>query len=169
MRLFTRSSLLLLVLAPLASETSWAQDKRVEPKVVLDLEKPAPSDNAFHSQRFGLTCRSSGDGYRVLDRPSSIVELMGAPVELIRIRRYDRRWTSPDEVRNHVIKLLQMRTGEVYRYEPWPEMVLSDIVATIQFSDKVKGTLEESGGHVCFSDHSNSVSWVRLSRPEADR
>jgi hypothetical protein len=83
----------------------------------------------------------------------------------VRIRSYGSRWKTPDEVRNHVIRLLETRTAEVYQYEPWAEMVYDDMVAIVQFSDKSEGTLAESGGHVCLSDRRHSVIWARV-KPE---
>ncbi len=157
--------LVVFVLVPLVSQNSWTQAMSPQPKVVLDLEKPGPAINSFSRARFGMACRSSkdkGGQYRALDKPASIIGLMGAPVEVVTIRRYGHGWKSPEDVRNYVVKLLKARTGTIYQYEPWAEIVYSDIVATVQFSDKTGGILEESGGHVCFSDHSHSTSWVRV-------
>jgi hypothetical protein len=39
----------------------------------------------------------------------------------------------------------------------------ADIIATVQFSDHTEGTLEVSGVHVCFSNHSRSALWLRAS------
>jgi len=49
---------------------------------------------------------------------------------------------------------------EVYDYEPWAEMTYENIVATVEFSDHTDGVLEDSSGHVCFSDHFRSVLWL---------
>jgi hypothetical protein len=167
----TRSSfaLLVLLLVLLASGRAWAQDKPAQsppqPKIVLDLEKSPADRKSFPLPIFGQTCHSSAEGarhFRVPDHPTSILELFGARVEVVKIRSYARGWKSPDEVRKHVSKLLQARTAEVSPGAYWAEMVYPDIVAMVQFSDKSEGTLEESRGHVCFIDHSHTAYWVRI-------
>lgn len=164
---WVRSSLLVLILVPPIAVSS-AQDKPTPTKVVMELEKSAVEPDSFVPRRFGLTCHSSKDNasrYHDLQHSASIVELFGSPVAVVRIRSYGCRWKTPDEVRNHVIRLLATRTTEVYQYEPWAEMVYDDMVAIVQFSDKSEGTLEESGGHVCLSDHRHAVIWARV-KPE---
>jgi hypothetical protein len=44
----------------------------------------------------------------------------------------------------------------------WDESVPLGIVATVEFSDRTRGVLEESGGHVCFSDYAGTVWWLRI-------
>ena len=73
-----------MALAALTARAGYAQDKTKEPKVVLELEKPAPSENSaatasegtkglVHSSTtvpFGKTqrtFRAPKDGYRSLD------------------------------------------------------------------------------------------------------
>jgi hypothetical protein len=175
-----------LALTALMARGGYAQDKSKDPKVVLDLEKPAPSENtgadapdsakgSVHlsaAAPFGKTCsafRSPKDGYRSLDGVASIADLIGAPIEVVKIRRYGPGQEKPDrdEVRKHVINLLKAQTAEVYRYEPWDEMVFTGLVAKIQFYDHTEGVLEESGGHVCFSDYTGLVWWTRIPPPAA--
>jgi hypothetical protein len=95
-------------------------------------------------------------------KPTSIAELMGAPIDVVKIRRYSPAWKNPDDVRNRITKLLKTQTAEVYVYEPWAEAAFADIIATVQFSDHTEGTLEVSGVHVCFSNHSRSALWLRV-------
>jgi hypothetical protein len=152
-------------IAILSSPTVHAQDKSPKPKVVLDLDKPARSNDQPVFERFGKTCDSykhEGSGYRVLDKAATIGELMGSPIKVVKIRRYGRGWKKPEDVRAEIAKLLERRTGEVYAYEPWDEMAYADIVATVQFSDDTEGTLEDSGAHVCFTDHSGTALWTRF-------
>ncbi len=164
-RLF-RSSLLILAVMLFHPPTISAQNKSNKsqpPKVVRDLEKAGPG-KVFPATRFGLTCQllgPRGSPVRNLEHPASISELLGAPVELLKIRRYGPAWQNFAEVRQHVIKLLETQTTAVYSYEPWDELVIADVVATLRFSDKSEGSLEESGGHVCFTDHSKSTVWIR--------
>jgi hypothetical protein len=171
----------LLALAALMVWVGNAQDKTKDPKVVLELEKPAPSEssaaNASEGTKgsvhlsaaapFGKTCSafsSPKDGYRSLDGPASIADLIGAPIEVVKIRRYGPGQEKPDrdEVRKHVLNLLKAQTAEVYRYEPWDETVFTGLVAKIQFYDHTEGVLEESGVHVCFSDYTELVWWTRI-------
>ncbi|MGA7622833.1 MAG: hypothetical protein WCA38_21690 [Candidatus Acidiferrales bacterium] len=171
-----------LMLAGLAASAGRVQDKQHDPKVVLDLEK-APSVNGSSAEEsgeakssarltplppFGKTCSAFAavkDGYRSLDQPVPIADLIGAPIEIVRVHRYGSGKEKPDreEARKHVIKVLNTPSAEISRYAPWDESVSADLVATFQFFDHTKGVLEESGGHVCFSDYSGLVWWTRAS------
>jgi hypothetical protein len=165
----TYSFFFALALAVLAPQTAYSQDKPKDPKVVLDLEKPAPTANSSRLGRFGNTCNPFNQTFGELGppanqpmKPTSIAELMGAPIDVVKIRRYSPAWKNPDDVRNRITKLLKTQTAEVYVYEPWAEAVFADIIATVQFSDHTEGTLEVSGVHVCFSNHSRSALWLRV-------
>src|SRR5580700_7523042 len=180
-----RRGFMVLALAALTARAGYAQDKTKEPKVVLELEKQAPSENSAANASedtkgsvhlsttvpFGKTCsafRAPKDGYRSLDGPASIADLIGAPIEVVKIRRYGgsgQEKPDRDEVRKHVINLLKMETAEVSRYEAWDEAVFIGLVAKIQFYDHTEGVLEESGGHVCFSDYTGLVWWTRIPPP----
>ncbi len=179
-----RYFLVLLALAALASRPAYAQDKNKDPKVVLELEKsppandsnakePAGTHGATHlwpGEPFGKSCSAFGapkDGYRNLDRPFSVNELFGAPIAVITIRRLGAFQEKPDreELRKHIVAVLSAQTTEVSRYEDWDEAVPLGIVATVQFSDRAKGVLEESSGHVCFSDYAGTVWWLRIPLP----
>jgi hypothetical protein len=160
-------------LAVLAPNCAHPQDKPQDPKVVLNLEKPASTDNSPHLGKFGQTCDpfnqkfgEHGPPANQPMKPTSIAELMGAPIDVVKIRRYSPAWKNPDDVRNLITKLLKTQTGEVYVYEPWDEAVFSDIIATVQFSDHTEGTLEVSSVHVCFSNHSRSALWLRVFPPK---
>jgi hypothetical protein len=62
--------------------------------------------------------------------------------------------------------VLEMRSSTGFSDGPyWDEFVFAGIVATIQFKDKTEGTLEESGGHICFTTHDQSVLWLRAGMP----
>ena len=158
-----------LVLAALASQTGYAQDKPREPKIVLKLEKPVSGGNPRGWEPFGATCKSlkpeNGKDQRSYhpgwDKPVSIAEWMGAPIEVVKIRRYGPGWKKPDDVRQRVASLLKTQSGEVSPYEDWDEFVFADIIATVQFSDHTEGTLEVSGVHVCFTTHSGMALWLR--------
>jgi hypothetical protein len=173
--------LVLVVLAAVAAQPSYAQDKTKDPKFVIDLEKPAPAnesklkepagtDGATHAPivpPFGKACSTWGaakDGYRNLDSPYSISELFGAPIEVITIRRLGpgQEKLDREELRKHIFTVLNAQTVEVSRYADWDESVPQGTVATIQFYDHTKGVLEESGGHVCFSDYAGTVWWLRI-------
>jgi hypothetical protein len=177
--------LVILALATLATPPNFAQDKNQdktkEPKVVLDLEKSPPANDAKAKESagadpsahfsiappFGKACSAFGaakDGYRNLDSPYSVSELFGAPIEVITVRRLGPGQEKPDreELRKRIITLLNARTTEVSRYADWDEWVPQGIVTTIQFYDRTKGVLEESGGHVCFSDYAGTVWWLRI-------
>ena len=67
-----------------------------------------------------------------------------------------------DELRKRVIAVLAAQTTEVSRYADWDEWVPQGIVTTVQYYDRTKGVLEESGGHVCFSDYAGTVWWLRI-------
>lgn len=96
------------------------------------------------------------------DKPISIAEWMGAPIKVVKIRRYGPGWKSPTDVRMRIVRLLQTQSGEVYPYEPWgDEAAFADIAATVQFSDHTEGALEISGVHVCFCTHSGTALWLR--------
>jgi len=148
---------------------------------VLELEKsppandstakdPATTDSSVRLtpvQPFGKACSAFGapkDGYRNFDRPYSVNELFGAPIAVIIIRRLGPFQEKPDreELRKHMVAVLAAQTTEVSRYEDWEEAVPLGIVATVQFSDRTKGVLEESAGHVCFSDYAGTVWWLRI-------
>ena len=116
---------------------------------------------------FGKACSAFGaakDGYRNLDSPYSISELFGAPIEVITIRRLGPGQEKPDreELRKHIMTVLNAQTVEVSRFADWDEAVPVGIVATTQFYDRTKGVLEESAGHVCFSDYAGTVWWLRI-------
>jgi hypothetical protein len=183
-----RSSQYFLVILALAIATAHSayaqdksQDKNKDPKVVLDLEKPSPANDSSAKnpssandaprsstvQPFGKACSAFGaakDGYRNFDRPFSVNELFGAPIAVITIRRLGAFQEKPDreELRKHIMTVLNAQTVEVSRYQDWDESVPLGIVATVQFYDRTKGVLEESGGHVCFSDYSGTVWWLRI-------
>ncbi len=165
--------LTLAMIAVLAARVGYSQDKTKDPKVVLDLEKSPPppaKDSIAAAEPFGKTCSaysSSKDGYRSLDDPTPIEDLVGAPIETIRVRRYGdgKDKVDKEEVRKQVEKVLKAETTEEYRYEPWDEAVSADLVANTQFFDHTKGVLEASGDHVCFSDYSGLVWWVRTTPP----
>jgi hypothetical protein len=164
------------------ASVSYAQDKQSGPKVELDLDKPAPaakdskseaagdakgSSPSTPGESFGKTCRASAatrDAYKNLDEPAAIADLIGAPIAIVRVRRVaaGKDKVDREEVRKQIIKLLNATTEEVSRYAPWDEPVPAGLVATIQFFDHSKGVLEESGGHVCFSDYSGLVWWTKL-------
>ena len=165
------SFLAVLVLAVLVSLPTYPQDKSQNPKVVLGLEKPTPTNNSPHLEKFGRTCDpfnqkvgKSGPPANRPMKPTSIAELMGAPMEVVKIRSYGPGWKNPEDVQNLITELLKTQTAEVYTYEPWAEAAFADIIATVQFSDHSEGTLEVSGVHVCFSDHSRSALWLRVFR-----
>jgi hypothetical protein len=171
----------ILALAAAAAQPTYAQDKMKDPKFVIDLEKPAPandpkpkepanSDAATHAPTappFGKACSAHGapkDGYRNFDSPVSISDLFGAPIEVITIRRLGPGQEKPDreELRKRITAVLNAQTTEVARYADWDEWVPQGIVATIQFYDHTKSVLEESGGHVCFSDYAGTLWWLRI-------
>ncbi len=173
---------LLAVLAlAAAAQLSYAQDKNKDPRVVVELDKrsqtndsnakePANSDGSTHlvsSEPFGKACSAAGaakDGYRNFEKPVTISELFGAPISVVIIRRLGPGQEKPDreELRKRIVAILNAQTTEVSRYEDWDESVWLGIVATIQFADRSKGVLEESGGHVCFSDYAGTVWWLRI-------
>ena len=176
--------LAILTLAAAAAQPNYAQDKTKDPKIVIDLEKPAPVNEskakepaspvgATHAPiapPFGKACSALGaakDGYRDFDSPVSISDLFGAPIEVITIRRLGVWQEKPDReaLRKHIMAVLNTQTVEVSRYADWDEAVPLGIVATIQFYDHTKGVLEESGGHVCFSDYSGTLWWLRIPVP----
>jgi len=181
--------LVILALAAAAAEPVSAQDKSQSknpdkskaPKIVFDLEKPAAGNDAkakesasaeasirlSPSEPFGKACTALGaakDGYRNLDSPYSVSELFGAPIEVITVRRLGpgQEKLDREELRKHIIAVLNAQTVEVSRYADWDEGVWQGIVTTIQFYDHSKGVLEESGGHVCFSDYAGTVWWLRI-------
>ena len=176
-----RHLLVILAVAAVAAQPNYAQEKTKDPKFVIDLEKPAPAneskakepaapDSSTHASiapPFGKACSAFGaakDGYRNFDSPVSISDLFGAPIEIITIRRLGLGPEKPDreELRKHIIAVLNARTTEVSRYADWDEWVPQGIVTTVQYYDRTKGVLEESGGHVCFSDYAGTVWWLRI-------
>jgi hypothetical protein len=176
--------LVFLALAAVAAQPNYAQDKTKDPKFVIDLETPAPANDSKAKQPvntdstvhapimppFGKACSALGaakDGYRDFDSPVSISDLFGAPIEVITIRRLGVWQEKPDReaLRKHIMAVLNTQTVEVSRYADWDEAVPLGIVATIQFYDHTKGVLEESGGHVCFSDYSGTLWWLRIPVP----
>ncbi len=164
--------LVFVVLALVVSaQSGCAQDKSQGPKIVVELEKPVAGDNPRGWLRpFGATCKSvkqenekpRASYHPGWDKPISIAEWMGAPIEVVKIRRYGRGWKNVDDVRERVASLLKTQSGEVYPYEPWDEYVFQDIVATLQFSDQVEGAMEASGVHVCFTTHAGTALWLRV-------
>jgi hypothetical protein len=147
-----------------------AQDKPEKPKIVFELEKPAPRDNSspFVFDTFGKTCNpfdlrvSEHSENPPWNKSASILEAAGAPIDVIKIRRYGSGWKNRDDVQKFVAKLLKAQTMEFSRYEPWDEAVFADIFATVQYSDHSEGVLEVSNVHVCFSDHSRHALWLRV-------
>jgi hypothetical protein len=170
-------------LGGLGAVHGYSQEKQKDPKVVLDLEKPsaehdsdaggadgAKGSHLVAAEPFGKSCSAFGkskEGYRSLDGVASIAGLIGAPIEVVRVRRYGSGHDKVDreEVRKHVLNLLAEETSEEYRYEPWDEAVFVGLVAKIQFFDHTEGVLEESGNHVCFSDFNGQVWWTRIPPP----
>ena len=177
----SRYFLVILTLAAAAAQPNYAQDKTKDPKIVLDLEKPSPADESnakspaspndasrpSTARPFGKACSAAGaakDGYRNFDSPYSISELFGAPIEVITIRRLGPGQEKPgrEELRKRITAVLNAQTTEVSRYQDWDEWVPQGLVVTIQFYDRTKSVLEESGGHVCFSDYAGTVWWLRI-------
>lgn len=167
--------------APPGSAQDKSQDKNKDPRVVVELDKrppandanakkPASSDGATNlspDEPFGKACSAFGapkDGYRNFDRPFSVNELFGAPIAVVIIRRLGsgQEKLDHDELRKRIVAVLSAETTEVSRYVEWDEFVPLGIVATIQFSDRTRGVLEESGGHVCYSDYAGTVWWLRI-------
>jgi hypothetical protein len=179
---FFLSILALATLAvPCACAQDKSQDKNKDPRVVVELEKKPPTSdsnpkepvgadgkaNLSPAEPFGKACSAAGapkDGYRNFDRPFSINELFGAPIAVVIIRRLgaSNEKSDRDELRKHIVAVLTAQTTEVSRYVEWDEWVPLGIVATVQFSDRSKAVLEESGGHVCFSDYAGTVWWLRI-------
>jgi hypothetical protein len=174
----------ILTLAALAAQPNHAQDKTKDPKLVIDLEKPSPANDpkvkepasadatahASIAPPFGKACSAFGapkDGYRDFESSVSISDLFGAPIEVITVRRLEpgQEKLDREEVRRHIMTVLSAQTTEVSRYADWDEAVPQGIVATIQFYDHSKAVLEESGGHVCFSDYSGTLWWLRIPVP----
>ena len=156
---------------PLA-RVGYSQGKSKDPKIILELEKsPPPEKNPEPiAEPFGKTCSAFApprDGYRNFDDPVSIEDLIGAPIETIRVRRYNDAKDKPDkeEARKQIEKILKSETTEESRYEPWDEAVSASLIAKTEFFDHTKGVLEASGEHVCFSDYSGLVWWVRTTPP----
>ena len=173
--------LALAAAAPPGYAQDKSQDKNKDPKVVVELEKrsptndsnakePAGADGTTHllpAEPFGKACGAVGaakDGYRNFDRPISINELFGAPIAVVIIRRLGafEKERDRDELHKHIVTVLSAQITEVSRYQDWDEAVPVGIVATVQFFDRTKGVLEESGGHVCFSDYAGTVWWLRI-------
>ncbi|MGA7555533.1 MAG: hypothetical protein WBW54_17440 [Candidatus Acidiferrales bacterium] len=164
--------LALAVIATLATRPSHSQNKPKDPKIILDLEKsPPPEKNSVAApEPFGKTCSAFApprDGYRNFDDPVAIEDLIGAPIETLRVRRYGDAHEKVDkeEARKQVEKVLKSETTEESRYEPWDEAFFANLVAKTEFFDHTKGVLEASGEHVCFSDYSGLVWWVRTTPP----
>lgn len=166
--------LTLAMIAVLAARVGYSQGKPKDMKVVLDLEKlppPPAKDSIVAAEPFGKVCSAFApprDGYRNFDDPVAIEDLIGAPIETFRVRRYGdgKEKVDKEEVRKQIEKVLKAQTTEESRYEPWDEAVFVDLVASTQFFDHTKGVLEASGNHVCFSDYSGLVWWVRTT-PES--
>ena len=167
-----KAFLALLALATLATGPGHSQSKPKDPKIILELEKsPPPEKNPEPiAEPFGKTCSAFApprDGYRNFDDPVAIEDLVGAPIETIRIRRYGdgKEKADKEEVRKQIEKILKAETTEESRYEPWDEAVSANLIAKTEFFDHTKGVLEASGNHVCFSDYSGLVWWVRTTPP----
>jgi hypothetical protein len=181
----SRRILVLLALSVAAARPTRAQDKNQDknkdPKVVVELDKRSPSndsnakksassDGTAHfspDEPFGKACSAFGatkDGYRNFDKPVSVNDLFGAPIAVVIIRRLglNQEKLDRDELRKRVIAVLAAQTTEVSRYADWDEWVPQGIVTTVQYYDRTKGVLEESGGHVCFSDYAGTVWWLRI-------
>jgi hypothetical protein len=158
--------LVLAVLAPrLRPEQTPKPKSRPRPR------KTNPTNDSPHLEKFGKTCDpfnqkfgKSGPPANRPMKPTSIAELMGAPIEVVNIRSYGPGWKNPEDVQNLITKLLKTQTSGVYTYEPWAEAAFAASIATVQFSDHSEGTLEVSGVHVCFSDHSRLALWLRVFR-----
>jgi len=177
----SRYFLVILTLAASAAQPNYAQDKTKDPKIVIDLEKPSPPDESntknpanpndpprpSTAQPFGKACSAAGaakDGYRTLDQPYTISDLFGAPIAVIIVRRLGAGQEKPDreELRKRIFAVLSAQTTEVSRYQDWDEWVPQGLVVTIQYYDRTKSVLEESAGHVCFSDYAGTVWWLRI-------
>ncbi len=175
LRNWRRGIYAMLALAALTvpiARVGYSQSKTKDPKVILDLDKtPPPAKDSIESpEPFGKTCSAFApprDGYRNFDDPVAIEDLIGAPIETLRVRRYGDAHEKVDkeEVRKQVEKVLKSETTEESRYEPWDEAVSANLIAKTEFFDHTKGVLEASGNHVCFSDYSGLVWWVRTTPP----
>jgi hypothetical protein len=116
---------------------------------------------------FGEACKAfnSTEGpNRRLDKPVPIADLFGAPIAVVKIRRYDASLHKPElsEARARVAKLLHAQTDGIDRGILWSEAAFAGLVAITEFPDHTQGVLEESGGHVCFSDHAGTVWYLRI-------
>jgi hypothetical protein len=116
---------------------------------------------------FGEACKafnSTPAPDRRLDKPVPIAELFGASIAIVKIRRYYAPLQNSDlpEVRARVARILHAQTDDIARGILWSEAAFTGLVATTEFSDHTRGVLEESGGHVCFSDHAGTVWYLRI-------
>ena len=170
MRRNSQSILLVFMLAVLASRPGYPQDRFRDPRVVIDLEKPHSGQSPPGLLApFGASCKTVKENTKEpssyhpgWDKPISVSEWMGAPIKVVKVRRYGPGWKSRADVRVRIVRVLKTQSGEVYPYRPWDEAAFADIVATVQFSDHTKGALEVSGVHVCFCTHSGTVLWLRV-------
>jgi hypothetical protein len=159
------ASLLALFVAFSIGATAPAQQKSPQPKILIEAKAPTSYVGGIMPMTFGSTCHATSDAkspYLGTYKPVTIADLLAEPVAIVKVTAYGTRWTSPDEIRGRLLQVLVAGADAPLPYEPWDEGVFPDIVATIQFADKKRGTFEESGGHVCFTDPSGAVIWTRV-------
>ena len=150
-------------LVALSGASGLSQEKLTQPKVVF--EKNAAAPVTLMRSAFGHTCKATGPAtksYKSMHGAFTVAQVLGAPIAAVKIRSYPARVKQKD-IQDWVLKTLATKVDEPpMSYEPWDEWVRTDIVATIQFADKKQGAFEESTWHVCLTDDSGAVWWMRI-------
>jgi hypothetical protein len=141
------------------------QGKMTRPKIIFAKHAATPERAMGMGPAFGQTCKATGStkkSYADVDRAVTVAEVMGAPVAVVKIRSY-RAGAKKQDIQDRVLQVLDAATyDEPMQYDPLDEGVWTGIVATIQFADNKQGAFEESGGHVCVTDDSGAVWWMRV-------
>jgi hypothetical protein len=160
----TKRVLLIGLFVLFSCATAPAQNK-VSRKITIVAKKPTMPLDGIASMGFGATCRATSDAQSPYFRnykPVAISDVLGAAVKSIAITSYSPEWKNREEIRLHVLQVLNAQASEFAPGIEWDEGVFVDVVGTIQFADGKKGAFEESAGHVCFNDYKGAVIFTRI-------
>jgi hypothetical protein len=173
----SRAALFAASLALLIAPSAFAQQKPAQPKIVIVAKgprsEPKPSSASggatfVHLTPFGATCKPTSDDKSAYAsrQPISIQDAAGAPIAEIRITSYGDDWKSDEEIRARILRVLSAQATDLSPGIDWDESTFIDLVGKVRFKDGKESPFEESGGHVCFSNHEGAVIFTRVQLPK---
>lgn len=133
-------------------------------KIIVEPAARVP-EGLSRTNGFGRACGLPSSPSGASDKPvhSPLCELLGSPIEQIYLQRYPGGSSGSRQAVSHLRRVLQARPQDpLFTYIAWAEAVPPGIVAKVKFTDGTETILEESSGHICFTDHAHHTWFTRL-------